>query len=462
MHSVGRYGQWLIIGAFAVLAVPPAVADNGPAPGWKFEKLHLKSGVCFQGLLVEETASGVRFQNVRQAPGRPTVIIETIFPRNEVAGIDRLADADRERLQARIRELEQSSGTGEKERLPGLELETVAWGKDPKGGLRYTSDYFMFTSNAPEEVVRRAAYRLEQIYLAYTRFLPPRHPGGEPTRVELLIDADEYQRLLLAQKQPFLNPAFFDGSANRIVCFSDLQRLGEELAQVQKAHDKLRQELNKQDSELRKLYKSKELERMLEPIKQTRARIAGADNTNKALFDRVTHQLFATLYHEAFHAYLNSFVYPPRSGELPRWLNEGLAQIFETAVVEAGELRVGHAEYTRLMRAKDALRKGELVPLEQLLNSGPKQFMLVHVGERQISDQHYLTSWAVAFYLTFDRRLFGSEAMDQYVRRLAEKADAREAFEALTGQKLPQFEKDFARYLQDLQPDGSMAKLSKP
>ncbi|HEV3146211.1 MAG TPA: DUF1570 domain-containing protein [Gemmataceae bacterium] len=461
MSFPGRYGRWLIVGALGLLATP-VFADNSPAPGWKFETLHLKSGVCFHGLVLEETSSVVRFQNVRQGRGRPTVVIPTSFPRAEVVQIERLSEADRERLQARIRDLEQSSEQGEKELLPSLELEIIPWGIVPKGGLRYSSDYFVLSSNAPEEIVRRAAYRLEQIYLAYTRFLPPRHPGGEPTRVELLIDADEYLRLPLAQKQPFLNPAFFDGAANRIVCYSDLQRLGEEMAQVRKAHEKLRQELNKQEAEFKKLYKNKELERMLEPIKQTRVRITGADNANKALFDRVTQQLFATLFHEAFHAYVNSFVYPTRSGELPRWLNEGLAQIFETAIVEAGELRVGHADYDRLVKAKDALRKGELVPIEQLLQSGPKQFMLEHVAERQISDQHYLTSWAVAFYLTFDRRLFGSEAMDQYIRKLAEKADAREAFEALTGQKLPQFERDFARYLQDLQPDGTVAKLSKP
>jgi len=33
---------------------------------------------------------------------------------------------------------------------------------------------------------------------------------------------------------------------------------------------------------------------------------------------------------------------------VPLWLDEGLAQIFETALVEAGELRVGHAERSRL------------------------------------------------------------------------------------------------------------------
>src|SRR6516225_9397706 len=57
---------------------------------------------------------------------------------------------------------------------------------------------------------------------------------------------------------------------------------------------------------------------------------------NDGLFKEATRHLFQTLYHEAFHAYLVNFVYPPEDGEAPRWLNEGLAQIFETAIVEAG------------------------------------------------------------------------------------------------------------------------------
>jgi hypothetical protein len=187
-----------------------------------------------------------------------------------------------------------------------------------------------------------------------------------------------------------------------------------------------------------------------------------ADQMNNATFERDTHQMFSTLYHEAFHAYANSFVYPFRTGELPRWLNEGLAQIFETAIVEAGELRVGHADYNRLVKAKDALRKGELVSVEQLLNSAPKHFLLVHVGERQISDQYYLSAWAVTFYLTFEKRLFGSKEMDRYVRQVADQEDPRAAFEELTGQKLPQFEKEFMRYLQNLQVDGTVLNLTKP
>src|SRR5262249_55617728 len=153
-----------------------------------------------------------------------------------------------------------------------------------------------------------------------------------------------------------------------------------------------------------------------------------ADERNNKAFESATQRLFRTLYHEAFHAYLAAYVYPPQETAVPRWLNEGLAQIFETAIVEAGELRVGHAEATRLDKVQSAVRKDALVPLAALLQSGAKQFVVAHASDRQVADRHYLASWALAFHLTFERRLLGSEAMDRYVQSLRRGRDPLEAF----------------------------------
>ena len=89
------------------------------------------------------------------------------------------------------------------------------------------------------------------------------------------------------------------------------------------------------------------------------------------------------------------------------------------------------------MRAKEALRKGELVPLADLIRGRPEAFLLNHDGQRQATSRCYLTAWAVAHYLTFDRRLLGSALMDQFVLRLSKGEDATAAFSTLVGQPLP-------------------------
>jgi hypothetical protein len=444
----------LALAALALALVPnPAHADR-PAD-WSFDVLHLKNGTALNGLIVGETDSAVQFQNVRRQPGRPTVVFFTTLRKSEIDHCDRLDDKGRELLSDRLKELDPH---GEKSRMERIDLKPAAWGKNPTGALRYESDHFSLTSNAPEDVVRRAAVRLELIYAAYTRFLPPRHKAGSPTEIILVQSLDEYQTLLRADGRMFLNPAFYDPAANRVVCASDLERLGRELEAIRQQHTALLAELDRIQAGFVKLLKGKELEQRLEPLRETRLRIARVNKENDALFDRATRQLFGSLYHESFHAYVASFVYPPvaKGGtELPRWLNEGLAQVFETAIVEAGDLRAGHAERDRLLRAK---KRGELVPVGDLLRSGPGDFLIVHAGDRPGSDRAYLTAWALAFYLTFDRQLLGTPALDQYLKRLADGADKVTAFEELVGQPLAKFESEFQLYVRRLQPDGTLAE----
>jgi hypothetical protein len=124
--------------------------------------------------------------------------------------------------------------------------------------------------------------------------------------------------------------------------------------------------------------------------------------------------------------------------------------------VEAGELRLGHADRERLMIVKDLVRKGELIPVKDLLRAGPNQFIVVHGGDRFDSDRAYLTSWSLSFYLMFDRKLLGSQPLDEFVCRVNEKRDSLKAFDILTGQPLERFEKDFQQFLLRLQPDGSL------
>jgi hypothetical protein len=230
-------------------------------------------------------------------------------------------------------------------------------------------------------------------------------------------------------------------------------------------------DLDRYEQRVKKLYKGEELARHVRAIAAERKRVFAADANNGVKFDEAYARLFALLYHETFHAYVATFVYPPHTpeevkagkgtGELPRWLNEGLAQVFEGAVVEAGELRVDHPDRDRLQRAKDWLKGkdgGRLVPLGDLLATGRDAFLASHADQKAASDRAYLTSWALAYYLTFDRRLIGTEAFRKYLVAVNSGENPKDAFAALVGQDLAGFEKDWHAYLNRLRPNGTLAK----
>jgi hypothetical protein len=462
-----------------VLVLPVAlvaglVAAQPPAPGlsaWPFDELTLTNGAKFQGLIVSESPAEILFQTVRRPPGKPTFTLTSRFARHEIAAVKRLADKDREFLKERLSELD-PDGSGERHRMESLELAEAAWLGQPRAARRYDAEYFALVSDAPEEVTRRAAVRLEQIYTAFARFLPPTVPGARPTTVLLAPDLAGYKALLAPLGQPgLLNPAVYDPRANLIVCGSDLRRLGDELQAAKLHHSQQLAALDRYEEGVRKLYKKPELDRYLDGTARERKRVFAADRANGAKFDATTTRLFAVLYHEAFHAYAATFVFPPRTpdevragkgtGALPRWLNEGLAQVFETAVVEAGELRADHADLGRLNRAKDRLRKkdgGGLVPLSDLLTAGKETFLAHHADERAAADRAYLTCWALAHYLTFDRRVIGTAKFKEYLAAVNTGADPRKAFEALVGRDLAATEADWHAYLMKLQPNGTVGK----
>jgi hypothetical protein len=466
-------GMFVLLVAVTTAPVAAAQADPPPPglPKWSFDELILTNGAKFQGLILSEGEEGIRFQSVSRLPGRPTFTLTSLFTKAEIARVQRLSDADRALLKQRLAELD-PSGAGERNRMESLELVTVDWPGKPGEAKRYDSDFFTLVSTGSDEMTRRSAARLEQIYTAFARFLPPTVNEGRPTRIMLATDEDEYKTLLAPLGiTRLLNPAVYDPRANQVLCGSNLKPLGGKLQTARIHHSQQLATLARYEEDVRKLYRKPELDRHLAPIERERKRVLATDRENGRQFDEATSRFFASLYHEAFHAYVGAFVYPPLkpdevkagkgTGELPRWLNEGLAQLFETAVVEAGELRADTPNSERLNRTKDWLRKkngGPLVPLSDLLIAGQDSFLASHADQKAASDRAYLTSWALAYYLTFERRVIGTEALRKYLVAVNSGGDPRTAFTALVGQELPAFEKDWHAYLLRLQSDGTLAK----
>jgi hypothetical protein len=448
----------------AILAIPISAAPPD-TPDWPFDVLRLRNGVVHKGMLLEENDTEVRFLVVGRAPGKATVQYKFAFHITDVAKIEKLSDEDREALKKKLEAIDSAAVA---EKLEKVHLKSADWLGKKDAGLRYDSAYFTLISDAPEEVVRRAAYRLENVYAAYANYLPARFAGGSPTVIHVHQSLASYHKAVPGG-EAIKNPAFYEPSANRIVCGTDLKRLGDDLARSRFGAKQALEELDKQEAEVRRLYgKKPDLLRHLKPIQDQRSYIAGVARDNEKAFENATRQLFQTLYHEAFHAYVGNFVYPPNGkgrkdspGELPRWLNEGMAQVFGTAVFEAGELRIGHADRTRLQKARDALRLREFPPLRDILTAGRDAFVVTHAGKRPEADRAYVATWALASYLMFDRRVLASTALDEFVKAVNRGGDALAAFEKLTGQPPAEFEKAFHGWLRRLRENGSLREVGR-
>jgi hypothetical protein len=458
----------LLIGTAALLPWSPDASARQAtgADDWKYDVIYLRGGAPLKGLIVEESRDTVLFKQIDRKPGRPTIVWKTEFlERRKIERIDPLSPADREELRKRLeilaREREALSGQlkplgpGKPPGMPdAVPLETVDWPPDPKRKARaYVppgQHYFRLVSTAKDEVTILAALRLEQVYAAYARYLPPRidPTRGKPTLILLTGSLSEYDALMHDKGLNFFNPAFYDVKNNQIVCGSDLQRLADERDRIRQQHALVKADLEQRRAELNKAYKGRVPPEMLADINAALEQIPKVEKNNDEAFNLARRRLFRRLYHEAFHAYLATWVYP--GDKVPVWLNEGLAQLFETAIVEVGELRADRADPERVRNVRLAIADGKLPSLKELLASDSPQFLVNHARERQVSDRYYLASWGLAFYLTFERRLLGTKALDDYIKALQRGTDPLQAFQDLVGMPLAQFEKEYLQYLQQL------------
>jgi hypothetical protein len=150
-----------------------------------------------------------------------------------------------------------------------------------------------------------------------------------------------------------------------------------------------------------------------------------------------------------------------------------MAQVFETGLIEAGEIRADWPDPTRLSGVRQLIRDGRFPPLRKILADSPDHFLVRNAStsnnpetdpygqsEREASREAYLASWILAYHLTFGLKKIPGPEFDQYIESLAKakgKAENVAAFEAWTKIDMDTFEKGMMDFIGKLRPDGSLA-----
>lgn len=150
----------------------------------------------------------------------------------------------------------------------------------------------------------------------------------------------------------------------------------------------------------------------------------------------------STTFHECAHQLIHQLRIAPMEGDVPRWLAEGLATIFEAA--RAGDLReTTTVNYHRLVDYRAAHRTLTLVALVDLLTDDGHLF-----GDAAIVG--YAQSWALVHYLLQEH----PERMRRYIERIAAHAASAGGkqrriadFKAVFGDDLDAFEESWIAYV---------------
>lgn len=437
-------------------------------PGdWKLDALHRPGREPLHGLVVRQGADAIEFKQVIRKPGSPTLVFALSFKPAEVVRLDLIDDADRADLTRKLEKLESDrrllfahlrrveKGTAAED-LPGLS--TAPWPGDPGGktmARAYTGGRFRLVTTAGAELAQLVALQLEQVFAAYAQWLPPRVADARPVTILLARTSGEFSTLAKGRGAAGIaNPAFYDPATNTIICGSDLDDLEKRVDALREHHAAEFARIQKGEKELKAAYANKPPADLVAVFQEARAKLRGVVDRNEATVRSARRLLLERLNHEACHAYLANEVFPAATGGLPRWLDEGLAQVFEGALVEAGELRAEKPDPQRLARLRQAIQAGEAPPLADLLRADGGSFLVHHFESRAESDRAYLAAWGLAYWLLFERQALSGPALDKARQARARGAGAVEFFEALAGKPLPEAEKEWRDRIKSLRTSG--------
>jgi len=143
---------------------------------------------------------------------------------------------------------------------------------------------------------------------------------------------------------------------------------------------------------------------------------------------------YATIYHEYTH-----FILSHDQEWMPVWLNEGLAEFYQTTEIHDKNVELGRPSVENIM----LLRQNRLLPLATLFavdHNSP------YYHEENKGSIFYAESWALTHYLEFKDRHEHTEHLTQYLQLVSDKTDPVTAAATAFGD-LKQLEKNLTNYV---------------
>ncbi|MCA9289469.1 MAG: DUF1570 domain-containing protein [Phycisphaerales bacterium] len=161
-------------------------------------------------------------------------------------------------------------------------------------------------------------------------------------------------------------------------------------------------------------------------------------------------RMLGVLQHEGFH----QFAFVRISSDLPPWVNEGLAEYFEQAVLVRTRFRIGQASRSKIERLQRAIEQGQTFSFEAMLAMGSSEWG----GRVNASDPRagtmYDQAWSMVHFLIHARNGRFASMFESYLRALSQGLQRDQAFERAFGtDDIASFEEAWREYVLELEPD---------
>jgi hypothetical protein len=158
-----------------------------------------------------------------------------------------------------------------------------------------------------------------------------------------------------------------------------------------------------------------------------------------------------TLQHEAFHQFAHTYIHP----DLPVWLNEGMAQVFEEGIWTGSEFLLHQAPPRRIRQLKADLEGGRLIEFGTMTRMSPQQWSANLEADHEVGATQYNQSWAMVHFLVNAKDNLGRERyrtrLMQMMQMLHDGKKSEDAFNECFGGNTKSFQDRFIEYAHGLE-----------
>jgi hypothetical protein len=157
-----------------------------------------------------------------------------------------------------------------------------------------------------------------------------------------------------------------------------------------------------------------------------------------------------TLQHEAFHQFAHRLISP----ELPVWINEGIAQLFEEGIYTGKRFIVEQVPPRRLRQLQDDMSNRRLTAFQDFVFMDHREWAS-NMRDRDRGSSQYNQAWAMVHFLVYAEDAntgtpLYRERFFQMLTQVKNGVDPKEAFRANFGVNFAGFQERFLAYARSL------------
>ncbi len=160
--------------------------------------------------------------------------------------------------------------------------------------------------------------------------------------------------------------------------------------------------------------------------------------------------------HEGFH----QFAWSRFGGDLPLWVNEGLAEFFGNAVVVGRSVIIGQSSSVVVADVKRLIERDETVEFTRMLAMSPEQWSVAVRDGRAAALYHQ--AWSMVQFLVYGDGGRYAKAFEQYLKLINTGFLSPEAFRrAFETDDIDAFESRWRQYAASARPSGFLTALQR-